>query len=246
VRTIAAPLDAGANGQFDVVLLGNVLSELDVGADPDERVERHAVLLRSLLDRRVDARGSLVVVEPALRDRARHLHRVRDRVVTLGATVFAPCLHADPCPALGRDSDWCHEDLPVDLPAWLVPVARVAGLRRQGLTFTYLVLRRDGVRVADAVPARQGMARLRVVSDAIRSKGKLESFMCGALGTGEGLVAARTRVTRLLRDSSAQNAAWDRFRRGDVIGLDPAPELERPRVLRETAVSIASERSESR
>jgi len=239
VRTVAGPLDTAPEGQFDVVLLGNVLSELDVGTDADERVERHALLLRSLLDRRVDVAGSLVVVEPALRDRARHLHRVR-------ATVFAPCLHADACPALERESDWCHEDVAVDLPGWLVPVARAAGLRRQGLTFSYVVLRKDGVRLVDSVAARPGAAKLRVVSDAIPSKGKLESFVCGALGPESALAATRARLTRLHRDANDKNAPWERLSRGDVIVVDPTPERERPRIGAETYVSVASEPAESR
>jgi hypothetical protein len=152
----------------------------------------------------------------------------------------------DPCPALARESEWCHEDLPVDLPRWLVPVARVAGLRRQGLTFSYLVLRKDGVRIVDSMPERSGGARLRVVSDAIASKGKLESFLCGKIGSGEGLAAVRARVTRLHRDESTKNAEWKRLRRGDLIVLHPAPDRERHRVGPETSVSISSEDIESR
>src|SRR3712207_8562489 len=60
------------------------------------------------------------------------------------ATVFAPCLHAASCPMLAIETEWCHEDLAVDLPPWTVPLARAAGLRWQGLTFSYLVLRKDG------------------------------------------------------------------------------------------------------
>jgi precorrin-6B methylase 2 len=245
VRTIAAPLDAVPDGEFDIVFLGNVLSELDVGADPDARVLGHAARLQSLLDRRVDARGSLVVVEPALRDRARHLHRVRDRLAATGTTIFAPCLHADACPALERETDWCHEDLPVDLPGWLVPVARAAGLRRQGLTFSYLVVRKDRARLADSLPVRPGATRLRVVSDVMASKGKLESFVCGELGSGASLAVARARVARLHRDASAKNDAWKRMSRGDLIVVEPAPGGERPRIDAETSVSIASERNES-
>ena len=100
-----------ASARFDVVLVGQVLSELDVTATDDLRRQRHAALLRALLDERVEEGGVLVVIEPALRDRARHLHRVRDDLAAGGATIFAPCLHAAPCPALARESDWCHEDL---------------------------------------------------------------------------------------------------------------------------------------
>ncbi|HEY3817614.1 MAG TPA: small ribosomal subunit Rsm22 family protein [Polyangiaceae bacterium] len=216
--------------RFDLVLVGQVLSELDVGAADDARVARHAELLATWLDRRVEPHGSLVVVEPALRDRSRHLHRVRDALVASGATVFAPCLHAAPCPVLARETDWCHEDLDVDLPAWLVPVARAAGLRREGLTFSYLVLRKDGVTLASSVAVPASATRLRVVSGAIATKGKLESFLCGELDRDGARVVARARTMRLDRDRSPKSAAWDALARGDVLVIDPAPDLDRPRI----------------
>jgi hypothetical protein len=223
--------------RFDLVLAGQVLSELDVGAPDATRVARHAALVSAWLERRVESHGSLVVIEPALRDRSRHLHRVRDAVVASGATVFAPCLHHAPCPALERETDWCHEDVPVDLPAWLVPVARAAGLRREGLTFSYLVLRKDGVRPGCAVPLAPSATRLRVVSGAIASKGKIEAFLCGELESAGRRVVGRARTMRLDRDASPANAAWDRLGRGDVLTIDPAPELDRPRVRRGGSVT---------
>jgi hypothetical protein len=134
----------------------------------------------------------------------------------------------------------------VDLPSWLVPVARAAGLRRQGLTFSYLVVRKDRARLADSLPVRPGATRLRVVSDVMASKGKLESFVCGELGSGASLAVARARVARLHRDASGKNVAWKRLSRGDLIVVEPAPSRERPRIDAETSVSIASERNESR
>jgi hypothetical protein len=213
--------------RFDLVLAGQVLSELDRGLADDERVRRHAALLLGWLDRRVDADGSLVVVEPALRDRTRHLHRVRDAILegSLGqgaareVTVFAPCLHAAPCPALAREGDWCHEDLDVDLPPWLVPVARAAGLRHEGLTFSYLVLRKDGARLADSIVAPPGATRLRVVSALMPSKGKTEAFVCGEI---EARVV-RARAVRLDRNAAPSNAAWERVGRGDVIAVSQPP-----------------------
>jgi len=227
------------SARFDVVLVGQVLSELDVTAADDLRRQRHAALLRALLAERVDEGGVLVVIEPALRDRARHLHRVRDDLASGGATIFAPCLHAAPCPALARESDWCHEDLPVDLPEWLVPVARAAGLRREGLTFSYLVVHRGPLRLADALVAPTGAARLRVVSGAIRSKGKLEAFVCGELTGPAGTIAGRARLMRLDRDARESNSAWDRLARGDVMAVSPPPELERPRITSASVVSVA-------
>ncbi|HSO35339.1 MAG TPA: small ribosomal subunit Rsm22 family protein [Labilithrix sp.] len=209
--------------EADLLVLGQVLSELDVALDPAVRVARHAALVADLLERVVAPDGSLVIVEPALRERTRHLHAVRDRLVAAGTTVFAPCLHAQGCPMLTTEGEWCHEDLPVDLPPWVVPLARAAGLRWQRLTFSHLVLRRDGRRLVDQAasrPAPEGAKRLhlRVVSELLRTKGKAEIFAC----TAEG---ARVRMRRLDRDATAAGpgaaatAAWGALGRGDVVTL---------------------------
>ena len=229
-------------GRFDLVLAGQLLSELDVGEPEDARVQRHAALLGVWLERRVEPDGALVVVEPALRDRTRHLHRVRDVLVAAGATVFAPCLHSAGCPALARETDWCHEDLDVDMPGWLVPVARAAGLRREGLTFSYLVLRKDGRRLVDAVAAAPGVSRLRVVSAAMPSKGKREAFLCGELRDANGApVAGRVKAARLDRDASEANDDWDRIGRGDIVFTSRAIERDRARIDRDTELNLAGD-----
>jgi hypothetical protein len=145
---------------------------------------------------------------------------VRDRLVERGSTVFAPCLHAAACPVLAAPTDWCHEDLPVDLPAWVAPLARAAGLRWQGLTFSHLVLRRDARRLLDEldVDGARPRVHLRVISELMRSKGKAEVFACTSNG-------ARVRMRRLDRDSEASGpgaaatTAWARLGRGDVVTI---------------------------
>ena len=156
--------------------------------------------------------------------------------------VFAPCLHADACPALAHEGDWCHEDLAVDLPGWLVPIARAAGLRWQGLTFSYLVLRKDGRSVASLLP--EGV-RLRVVSGALVSKGKREAFLCGKI---DDAPARRLRAQRLDRHETDVNRAWSDLRRGDLLalpggfsrpkGADPSPEKAPYHVRADTQVDV--------
>jgi SAM-dependent methyltransferase len=228
------------DGPFDVVLLGQVLSELGqpaptaVSAAADLRVRAHAALLAELAKRDLSPGGAIVVVEPALRARTRHLHHLRAALLDAGGPlkVFAPCLHTGACPMLAKETDWCHEDLPVDLPAWLVPVARAAGLRWQGLTFSYLVLVTDDRTLVQAMP---GAVRLRVVSDLIRTKGKTEAVLCGE-------AAASARVMRLDRDASAANAPFDDLVRGDILGFEAgalplgASAPPSPRVRAETRV----------
>jgi ribosomal protein RSM22 (predicted rRNA methylase) len=230
-----------ASGSFDIVVASGLLSELDVGTEGPVRVERHAALLSEMLERHMPTTGSLVLVEPALRDRTRHLHAVRGALLARGLTVFAPCLHAASCPALERESDWCHDDIPIDLPPWLVPVARAAGLRHEGLTLAYLVLRRDAAHLLDGLTSPPSATRARVVSDAIRTKGKREVLLCGKFLTSSGgpatLSGARVRATRLDRDRTELNSAWEDLARGDLLVMDPPLRAPPARIERTTTVT---------
>ena len=206
--------------RFDLVILGQMLSEHAPEKTDEERAELHAALLRTLAERHLAADGAIVVIEPALRARARHLHRVRDRVVSTLAP-FAPCLHAARCPMLLRERDWCHEDLPIDLPPWLVPIARAAGLRFEGLTFSYLVLRRDGRSLADGE-----RGALRLVATPRVTKGKRELTLCG----GPELAHA----TLLDRDVTPATEPLVQSARGDVLVIEPRAEgrLDRATIAR--------------
>ncbi|MCA9584346.1 MAG: hypothetical protein KC657_03205 [Myxococcales bacterium] len=237
VETVPGPVTPALPHDADLVLLGQVLSELDPGLSPADRAARHAELLRALA-RGLRPGGAIVVVEPALRDRTRHLHAVRDALTVDGGplSVFAPCLHRGRCPALAHEGDWCHEDLAIDLPDWLVPVARAAGLRFQGLTFSYLVLRADGRSVGELFEDPAGAVR--VISEAIRTKGKREAWVCGPGPAGEG---SRTRLRLLDRDATDAHAAWEELRRGDLLRLEgsgdePAVD-DRGRIGRRTRVA---------
>jgi len=208
-------------GPFELVVAGQLLSELDRECDAEERLKRHVRLIRNWLDA-LEPSGSLVIVEPALKDRTRHLHVIRDALAKDHlATIFAPCLHSEPCPALLRDEDWCSEDRDIDLPEWLSAVARVAGLRWQGSTFSYLVLRKDEASLAKFSAAHP--VRFRVVSDRITTKGKTEFYLCGTNVVGGADKTGRIRVTRLDRHESSVNKAWDEISRGSVVAIDPPP-----------------------
>jgi ribosomal protein RSM22 (predicted rRNA methylase) len=222
VQNVAA-LSSSMPAKADVVLVGQLLSEMAPRASEEERLAHHAELLERLLRDVVAPDGSLVVIEPALRDRTRHLHAVRDRILEAGrgASVFAPCLHAARCPVLTTEDGWCHEDMPVDLPTWLAPLARAAGLRWQGLTFSYLVLRTDGralgVPASVAHAERASFVRFRAVSELLPSKGKAELWTCGADGT-------RLRLRRLERDMGEEDGVpFGELLRGDIVTLSTPP-----------------------
>jgi ribosomal protein RSM22 (predicted rRNA methylase) len=204
VHTRAGALEA-ATGTHDLVVMSNVLVEADA-RDGDARVT--AARLRALACGHLAPDGVLLVVEPALRPTARRLQAVRDLLRDdPDVRILGPCTHAGRCPLLSREDDWCHDDLALDLPPWLAPVARAAGLRWQGLTFSRLVLGRS-----PHASAAQGW---RVVAPPAPTRGKHTLRLCGP---GAPDTAA---VERLDRAATPQNAAWDEAERGDALDLPP-------------------------
>lgn len=225
--------EARSLGQHDLVVACQVLCELDLASPQQARVGKLADRVAKWLDRVAD-HGSLIVIEPALRDRTRTLHHVHDELSRRRlATVFAPCLHQARCPALDDEGDWCHEDLDVDLPTWLHPIAKRAGLRWQGLTFSYLVLRKDGQSLATLRP----QATQRTVSDARPQKGKCERFLCGRFLDGD----TRQRVTLLDRHRDDHNRALRDAPRGALLAVDPPLAVSTPRLAPETKLVIVDE-----
>jgi len=228
VRTEARSVtDRAPRGRFDVVLLGQVLSELDLDRSEDERVEQHAERIATLARESLEPNGVVVIVEPALRTRTRHLQRIRGAAIAKGLSVIAPCLHHGRCPLLGREGDWCHEDLPVDLPEFLVPLAKRAGLRWEGLTYSYLLLARTPPRLVDLLGTAS--RRERAVSGLLVSKGKREIVMCGdplrsEVPDDDPLGPHGARIGRLDRARSEENERFDSLGRGDVVTVGPLDE----------------------
>jgi SAM-dependent methyltransferase len=186
---------------FDLVTVGHVLNELWKGQDEDAR---RAALLEEAAGL-VAPGGSLLVMEPALRDTSRALLRLRDRLVERGFAVRAPCLFRGACPALTKESDWCHAERPVEPPPLVAQLARAAGLRREAVKMSYLVLAPKGEGWAAAPPGRV----FRIVSEPLAGKGRLRYMGCGPEGR-MGLSLQEKHLTE-------RNRGFERLLRGDVV-----------------------------
>lgn len=230
----------GLSPPYQLIVLGFVLNELwqeheqeheqEQEQERADAVAHHAAWLARLSELLSDD-GALVVLEPALRVSSRALQQVRG--VLAGAAgppfVFAPCLHRAACPLLERERDWCHEQLPLELPAEPAAIARAAGLRTEALTFSYLTLHRSQRSLAEL---GAGAKLVRAVSSALRSKGKLEILVCGDGPT--------QRLRLLERHTSAENRALAEAGRGSIAQL-PGIDGDEPAVRRieaEDAVAL--------
>ncbi|MBK9518619.1 MAG: methyltransferase domain-containing protein [Anaeromyxobacter sp.] len=196
-----------AGGQApDTILVGHVLNELWSG---EGQAARRAALLqeaRALLA----PGGSLVIIEPALRDTSRALLEVRDLLVAGGAAVRAPCLFRGACPALLKPSDWCHAERPIAPPPLVAQVGKAAGLRKEAVKMSYLVLAPPGEGWAEPPPGRV----FRVVSEPLAGKGRLRYMGCGPEGR-MGLALQEKHV-------GEGNRRFEALLRGDVVALEGA------------------------
>lgn len=210
-------------GPFDLIILSNVLNELF--AREGRHIEKRLVVLEDCLNRLLADHGACIIIEPALRETSRDLLLVRDGLIRLGFTIYAPCLCALPCPALENPRDWCHEDAPWDAPSALEELDALTGLRRDSLKFSYLTVRKDGRTLADALQE----TAFRVVSEPLVTKGKTEFFLCNERG--------RRLAMRLDKDATAANAAFGALMRGDVAVFNGLIDQgSRQRIGKETTV----------
>lgn len=187
------------DGKFDLITMGHVVNELFNGA-----IAPRADLLEKILER-VNPRGSLVVIEPALRDTSRALLQVRDVLVSRGYAVRAPCLWRGACPALIKESDWCHAERSWRLPRLIEDVARAAGLHKESLKMSYLVIAPKGEAWA---PPPDGSV-FRVVSEALEGKGRQRFMGCGPEG--------RVGLAMQEKHETERNRLFFKMSRGDVV-----------------------------
>ncbi len=224
--------DGADTAPWDVILVSNVLTEVlraeDLRAesprDEAARAARVAVLLSSLIAGAPLADdGALVLIEPAMHEDARVLQRARSVIESQGAFVFAPCTHGQSCPLLVRERDWCHDDVSVDLPDWLHEVARGAGLRYQGLTYSYLTVRKLEGRLQKH-SANEGWIPARMVSAVRDTKGKREVFLCApeAAESDAREPLRAMQLDRVVKGAPERAPRLSACARGELIALDPA------------------------
>ena len=199
---------------FDLIILANSLNEIH--ADAKDPITVRADLLTELLAL-LGVQGTLMIVEPALRETARALHQVRDRLLQeQRCTIYSPCLHENGCPALVHQTDWCHEERPWEPPVVIQEIDEHVGFIKDALKFSYLLLRKDGKTIAERHPDVY-----RVVSELRTLKGEKRAWLCNEQG--------RQEVGRQDRLASPQNEAFDQWHRGAIVQIEKIAHKERGR-----------------
>ncbi len=201
------PDKAIPDGPYDAIVAGHLVNELFTSNDLAATIQKRADFVEGAL-RHLAPGGSLVLIEPALRETSRALLQVRDVLVERGYAVRAPCLFRGPCPALQRDSDWCHAERDWAMPRLVEDVARAAGLHKERLKMSYLLVAPRGEAWATAPSGRV----FRIVSEHLHGKGRTRLMGCGPEG----------RLGLALQDKhlTARTERFSTLHRGDVVRLE--------------------------
>jgi ribosomal protein RSM22 (predicted rRNA methylase) len=196
-----APEKPIPDGQFDLITLGHVINELYQGD-----IGKRAALVEKILER-VKPGGSLLIIEPALRETSRALLQLRDRLVDRGVAIRAPCLFRGNCPALLKETDWCHAERNWRMPELTTSLARAATLHKESLKMSYLMLAPAG----EPWPQPPEGTLFRIVSEPLDGKGRSRVMGCGPTG----------RVGLAMQDKhqNEKNRLFAKATRGDVIRI---------------------------
>lgn len=197
---------------FDLIIFANALNE--VHAEASDPIIARATLVEEALSL-LATHGTMMIVEPALRETSRALHQVRDRLLhEKRCTIYSPCLHENNCPALVKPDDWCHEERAWEPPASIQEIDGEIGFIKDALKFSYLLLRKDGKTIVDRRPDVY-----RVVSELRHLKGEKRAWLCNELG--------RSEIGRQDRLGSLQNEAFDEWHRGAIVQIEKIVHKER-------------------
>lgn len=197
---------------YDLIIAANCLNELF--SRPANPIESRVELVTQLLARLAPT-GTLMIVEPALRDTSRALHQVRDRLIQeKHCTIYSPCLHENSCPALVNPFDWCHEERGWEPPPGIQKIDEAVGFIKDALKFSYLLLRKDGRTIVERRPDVY-----RVVSELRELKGEKRAWLCNELG--------RSEIGRQDRLRSDSNAPFDGWHRGAIVQIERVVRKER-------------------
>ena len=217
-RDIHAWLDEGAKGPkqsrspglFDLVLAVNVLTE---ALDP----LRYAIEGQDLvqrLGRHLARGGAIFFVEPALREHARRLSLLRDRLHAAGVPIFGPCLAEGPCPETQREDGYCFHTIKVPLNGYLQKLGDLAGLRRHEVNFHYLTIAPGDDGPAGHVPADLAGPHARTISFGAKDRMGYQFHCCH----GSGLL--RASLDRWSDTGAEEKTRTKRLPHGTILSLD--------------------------
>jgi SAM-dependent methyltransferase len=185
----------------ELIWMGHFLNEL-FEREPD-RVERRARLVLNAWEL-LKQDGTLILVEPASHVINQDFLRLRDRLISAGLPLQAPCFYQKACPSLAMGAA-CHSALRWRAPVLVEQLAKAARIDKTELAFGYLVFKKG-----------EHKAGYRVISEKLTNKaGRERVVVCGEQGR-------QTLSVDPKKPASGWEDTWKGIGRGDALWIEGA------------------------
>lgn len=115
---------------------------------------------------------SLMIVEPSTQNAGRKLLQLRDQLIKEQYYIWAPCTHQEGCPLLlHSQKDWCHDRVPLEMPAWFLKMEKHLPFKNKTVTYSYLLAKKSA-------PPLRSPYWARITGDQLSEKGKDRQLVC--------------------------------------------------------------------
>jgi len=213
ITTLTANLESPTAippGPFDLVAFGHCLNE--TGGNGNWLQERLAILRRAAMS--LSSGGCMLVIEPATLKASRDTLMLRDALIAAGWSVLAPCTFHGSCPALAAGSNHtCHDEARWDVPPDVKRLAEKAGLDRDLIKMTWLLLRPPPPAPVTDKPPESDLYRV-VSAPMLNKGGRVRYLLCGPGG--------RFPFSARKDDQAATRAGFFKLERYDLVRVyDP-------------------------
>jgi ribosomal protein RSM22 (predicted rRNA methylase) len=207
--SVLSPDFLNSPAQYDLIIAGNVLAEL--------QGEALSSCLAAVTEHLAPG-GALIIVDPGTRRAARRLLEVRNMLLqNTQLRLYAPCLCAAACPLQADAAQWCHEKLFWQPTEAVRLIDGVLGFSKEkGIKYSFLSFIKKDVDLLSLYAGMEQEKIWRVGSYVIKNKGEDRLWVCNG--------RQRLQLRRLARNRSDTNSDFENAERGDIVYVDgPAP-----------------------
>lgn len=200
-------------GKFDLIILGHCLDELFPSGNANSSQLLHAFI--STLLNRLTPQGFLLLIDNSYAEANRRILLLRDKLVSEGVPVQAPCVWKGACPALQTQNSPCYAQREFEKPYLIKEIQRAAQINLSSLKMSYIIFRNPEADWPE-LPADQKLYR--VISPPVESFHGKRFYLCGTDG--------KKNLGSHLRQQTVGTRAFDYLRRGELIAIENALEKQ--------------------
>lgn len=185
---------------FDLIIVGHAIRELFTVVDSA------AEYIHGLANFLTPG-GHLLVVDSSLPDPNRFVLQLRDKVLSKGLPIQAPCVWQGNCPALEKEGGPCYAQREMEKPTLVKEIQRAANINLSSLKMSYILFGSPH----SASKTIETRAIYRVISPPFESHYGTSYYLCGTDG--------KKKIAGNLGRINKNNKPFAHLKRGDLIAI---------------------------